>query len=345
VKTVAPTLLFALVTGLMSTGCEWVALGIALSDDDCESDCCGDECWDDPPEAPPPDPPTIDFTIADWPPMGSASTLTISAQADNGLGNTTFFFRNTVTRSFNGETSATLSVTGAELGEGFGRLEVDVASWDGSISRRGVDGLLVDLTAPTAYVDDLNVVRAVGDHFSFYMADAWIVSGCELTVGDQIFTEQLDPGFPPTLGVDWDFSLVSIPSEDLPIGTHSASLRVWGRGGQRVDPPGGDHDRRPAARRRDHLARGGRDARGLFRSAGDRVRRRPPSPSRSRSTSVARSSRPAPPRRPPSPSPPRTSRRVRPRSPRPPSTRPATAARRSSATSCSWPPSSSRRGR
>ncbi|MBK6516499.1 MAG: hypothetical protein IPM79_01300 [Polyangiaceae bacterium] len=230
-KTVAPTLLFALVTGLMSTGCEWVALGIALSDDDCESDCCGDECWDDPPEAPPPDPPTIDFTIADWPPMGSASTLSISAQADNGLGNTTFFFRNTVLRSFNGETSATLSVTGAELGEGFGRLEVDVASWDGSISRRGVDGLLVDLTAPTAYVDDLNVVRAVGDHFSFYMADAWIVSGCELTVGDQIFTEQLDPGFPPTLGVDWDFSLVSIPSEDLPIGTHSASLRVWDAAG------------------------------------------------------------------------------------------------------------------
>lgn len=235
-KTVATTLLFAALTATFSTGCEWVALGIALSDDDDCGDCCDDSCWDDT-EQPPPDPPTIDITIADWPPLGPSATLSVSAQSDNGLSSAVFYFRNTPSRSFAGETALTFTVTGSELGEGFGQLDVDVWGWDGSVSRRGVEGLLVDLSPPTAYFDDLNVLRATGDSFNFYMADAWIVSGCELTVGEQVFSEQLEPGYPETLGVEWDFSLVSIPTDQIPLGTHTASLRVWDAAGNEAVLP------------------------------------------------------------------------------------------------------------
>lgn len=237
-KAFTSTLLLAALTSLGTTGCEWVALGLALSEDDdscddgcCDdSDCCGDTGCLEP--APPPDPPTVTFTIPEWPPIGPNDTVTLNASSDGGLDATTFFFVNTFNKSFAGTQS--VSALGHELGEGFGQLEVLVTSFDGSFTRRAVDGLLVDLTPPSAYFDE-TVLPATGKELQFWMGDAWIVSRCSLTIGDKVFTEEVDPGYPDTIGVEWDYSLVTIPVEELPVGSHTAHVEVWDAAGNVAD--------------------------------------------------------------------------------------------------------------
>jgi len=232
--------LLAIATSLASAGCEWVLLGVALDDDDDEPcDCCDDECFDDecfdgecfdPP--PPSAPPVVQISIADWPPIGPNGVVTVSASADQGLSRADFFFKNTYTATFQGVSFSgeTATASGSNLGEGFGQLDVAVYALDGAFTKSVVQDLLVDLTPPEAYFDQ-TVLPATGADLTFWMADAWVVSGCELTVGSAILSEQLEQGYPTTLGVEWDFSLVSFAVEQIPVGNHAALLRVWDAAG------------------------------------------------------------------------------------------------------------------
>lgn len=228
-----PAFLFAFAAAActLCTGCEWVLLGLAVTDESsCDADCC--DCAPTPQPTPDPvDPPTVDLLIADWPPIGPEGVVTVEASSDDGLSSATFTFRNTVDVPMSGASEDSAEASGAELGEGLGSLSVRVTTFQGATTRRQVDGLLVDLGKPTIYVDD-TTLKADGGELAYWMADAWIVAGSELLIdGVSVTHTELDPGYPSTLGSEWDFSLVTVPSSVLPLGQHDAEIRVWDAAG------------------------------------------------------------------------------------------------------------------
>ncbi len=225
-------LLFAGTTALASSGCE-IALIIAATtaDDDgyeCYDACeCYGDCWTDDDGTQPPTavPPVIGINIADWPPIGPSGEVEVTASVDSGsLSSVEFDFRHTARKSVSG-VYVTVAARGDELGEGFGTLGVEANTVGGAGARKEVSNLLVDLTPPEAYVDD-HVLPAQGASLSFWIADAWVVSSYELTIDDDVFTETLEPGYPETLGVEWDYSLVTIPVEQIDPGVHAGTLLV-----------------------------------------------------------------------------------------------------------------------
>lgn len=233
-------LLFAGTTALASSGCE-IALIVAATADDDDGECwdacdCYGECWTDDGVTPPPTStaPTINIDLPDWPPLGSDGEVQVDASVTEGsLVDAEFFFRNSVRKSFGSSATgatATVSAFGDELGEGYGTLAVEVNVSTGAGARKEVTNMLVDLTAPAAYTDD-TILPAQNAELYFWIADAWVVSGYELVVGGEVFTETLEPGYPSTLGVDWDYSLVSIPVESFPVGVHNGDLRVFDAAG------------------------------------------------------------------------------------------------------------------
>lgn len=212
-----------------ASGCELALIIIATSDDDGEClECCGDECWSDDGWTEPPaaTPPTVALQIADWPPIGPTGEVEVVASSPSGLDRATFTFRYAVTRTFaDGTGTQTVRATGAELGEGLGTLQVRVTGRDGAWTERGVANLLVDLSPPTSYFDD-SILPASGAELRFWIADAWVVSSYTLEVAGKTFEEQLEPGYPSTFGIDWDYSLVSVPVEEIPVGVHAGVLMV-----------------------------------------------------------------------------------------------------------------------
>lgn len=231
-------LLFAGAAALSSSGCEIALIIAATADDDdddgCYGECCYGDCWtDDGVEPPPPTTsvPTMSIDVPDWPPIGPDGKVTVDASIPSGvLRDARFVFRNSITKSFGSTANGTVFAYGDELGEGLGTLTVDVNASNGSGARKEVTNLLVDLTAPSSYSDD-TILPAQGADLYFWIADAWVVSGYELVIGGKTFTETLAPGYPSTIGVEWDYSLVSIPVEELPVGVHSGDLRVWDAAG------------------------------------------------------------------------------------------------------------------
>lgn len=210
-----------------------LALGVSLSG--CFGGCFRGNQQSPTPTTPPPrDPATIDVEIADWPPLGPSGTIAVSAESDDGLNSATLYFAEDVTRLFpaHGD-EGTATFNGEELGEGMGTLWIDVSTMRGDISQRQVSDFLVDLSPPVAFLDDTRL-RASGDPLRFYIGDAWVVSGYALEVDGKTFTDELDPGYPETLGVDWDYSYVEIPSESIPEGANEATLEVWDAAGNRV---------------------------------------------------------------------------------------------------------------
>ncbi len=188
-----------------------------------------DDGWVDPGE--PADPPTVDFSIPEWPPLGPTDALTVSAYGEAGLASIDASFRSNPTVFLNGELSADVDFYGDELGEGLGTLDVTVTGMDGGWAHRQVQNLLVDLTPPTAYFT-ATILPAEGATLDFWIADAWIVSGYELWVGDQwVSSGSLPEGYPATLGVEWDYSLVRIPVESFPAGATDAQLWVYDAAG------------------------------------------------------------------------------------------------------------------
>jgi hypothetical protein len=137
-------------------------------------------------------------------------------------------FRNLVTKQASG-TNDTIYVSGQELGEGFGRLTVDAFDFDGASATRWVDDLLVDLTAPEIYLGD-TILRPDGE-LELWVADAWVLGDVTLEVGATSLSHVFDEGYPPTLGTDWDYSLVSFAGSELPEGKANAKLTVYDAAG------------------------------------------------------------------------------------------------------------------
>ncbi len=224
-------LCFAGLTASASSGCEIVLIIAATADDDdyeCYDACdCYGECGtDEPPPTENPSPPTVTISIADWPPAGPGTQIHVDAVANGGsLVGATWFFRNKVTTEFDGATAGSTWINGEALGEGFGTLTIDVETNVDTGTRREVQDFLVDLSEPTAYADD-TVLPAAGAELNFWIADAWVVSGYYLSIGGKTFEAELEPGYPSTLGVEWDYSLVSIPVSEIPVGVHEGLLVV-----------------------------------------------------------------------------------------------------------------------
>lgn len=229
-------LCFAGLTASASSGCEIVLIIAATADDDdyeCYDACdCYGECGtDEPPPTENPSPPTVTISIPDWPPTGPDTEVKVDAIANGGtLIGATWFFRNKVTSGFGGVSAGSSYVFGRDLGEGFGTLTVDVETNMNTGTRREVADFLVDLSEPTAYADD-TVLPAAGAELNFWIADAWVVSGYELTIAGKTFQDVLEPGYPSTLGVEWDYSLVGIPVSEIPVGVHVGELRVFDAAG------------------------------------------------------------------------------------------------------------------
>jgi hypothetical protein len=208
------------------TGCIEIGIAIALSDlDDDEELPPPDDEWTPPPPPPQPVPPEVTIQIADWPPIGPSSTLEVNATAANGVSSATISFRNEVQLWAEGETSVTFSPSGAELGEGLGRMAVRVTAIDGAWTERAVDDLLVDLSPPVAVLGP-TTLPASGASFDFWMGDAWVVSSARFEFAGAIVEEVLPEGYPDTLGVSWDYSLVRVPVEQLPATTDVATITV-----------------------------------------------------------------------------------------------------------------------
>ena len=155
-------LLLAASTASASSGCEIALIVAATTDDDDECfDPC--ECWGecDPAPEPTPSPPTVTISIPDWPPLGPDGEVTVEAATTNTtLSRATFWFREQHEESFSGGTTGTVRASGADLGEGLGTLTVEVRTAGGAWTKKEVTDLLVDLSAPTAYVDDTVLRRA-----------------------------------------------------------------------------------------------------------------------------------------------------------------------------------------
>lgn len=211
----------AMAASTLTTGCELLFL-LAIDDEEPPPEWVDE--WEDPVA------PTVDITIADWPPIGPSGTVEVSASSPAGLSSATFWFRNRADVPLNGGNEQRFTVDGASLGEGRGQLVVEVTGFDGARTTRYVDDLLVDLGAPVAYLDAA-VLPASDAKLRFWIGDAWVVSGYRLLIGGKSFEHQLPEGYPPTFGTAWDFSLVSIPVEEIPPGVHLAELEVYDAAG------------------------------------------------------------------------------------------------------------------
>ncbi|MBW2453880.1 MAG: hypothetical protein JRI68_05200 [Deltaproteobacteria bacterium] len=221
------TCLSACLPLLPSTGC-WPFFGPWDDDDDVEP-------WDSPQAVTPDAPMMGPLEIPHWPPLGESDAIHVEVSDDVGLRQLIFSFRNEVFRSLSGN-SASVSVTGGELGEGFGTLEVYLEDTEGASRTRTVEDLLVDLSPPEITLGD-TVLGAQEDHLEAWVGDAWVIGKAELTVGAIVVEHDFDDGYPPTLGEAWDYSLVKFSVAGLPQGVHEASLTAFDAAGNETTEP------------------------------------------------------------------------------------------------------------
>jgi hypothetical protein len=185
----------------------------------------GGEPVADVPDAPVLPPSVVSVDLPSWPPLGPTGQLTANLRDDRGLSRVDFDFNHHVSRTLAGGSLESVTVTGEELGEGFGTLQIRAFDFEGGTATRAVTDLLVDLTPPKAELGK-TVVRAKDDHLELWVADAWVLGA--VTLGFQGSTQQhvFDEIYPSTLGEAWDYSLVKFASESLVEGEDTAELTV-----------------------------------------------------------------------------------------------------------------------
>jgi hypothetical protein len=177
------------------------------------------------------EPPFVqDVSVPDWPPPSASTVITAHVTDDEGLSRIVFDFAEYNEIDVSG-TSATADVTGAELGEGFGTLHVIAYDTDGGWTHQTVTNFLVDLSPPKGALVTGLVRRAEGVDLQAWVGDAWVLGGAELTFGGVTRGVAFEEGYPPTIGVEWDTSLVTLPTIDFPEGSGLAELRVWDAAG------------------------------------------------------------------------------------------------------------------
>lgn len=177
------------------------------------------------PDVPPPSISYID--VPDWPPIGPDGEVTVSVTSSAPLSILEYGFKNFLVRS-----PSETTVTGLELGEGFGTLSVRATDTRGGFASRDVTDLLVDLTPP-----EITLGQTVVSHdgmVAFWVADAWILGRVEIEFSGARRSHQFQIGYPETLGESWDVSLVEFHAEELPEGAGPARIRAVDAAGNEV---------------------------------------------------------------------------------------------------------------
>jgi hypothetical protein len=171
--------------------------------------------------------------IPTWPPPGPATEITAWLNDDEGMTDGQFVFASTVPFAVSG-TAASVTVTGAQLGEGYGTMAVIVWDEDDSVAQQLVTNLLVDLSPPEGELLQSVFQRAEGADVLLWVGDAWVLGGAELTFNGVTQAYSFEEGYPSTLGEEWDTSLITLPSMAFPEGAGKAVLRVWDAAGNQA---------------------------------------------------------------------------------------------------------------
>lgn len=221
---------------LITSGC--IPPGWLFDDDDDEVPLLAPPA--DPGPAPADDAaPTLDIEIADWPPIGRDTGVSVTASSQSGLARVELDFLYHATVLTTG-TAATVFVTGQELGEGYGRLAVGAFDVRGAFTEGWVDNLLVDLSPPEVTLGQVLLPAAPGmpeSQLELFVADAWVLGRVELQVGSVVLVHDFEDGYPPSIGTEWDTSLVLFPASALPLGANTAEIRAYDAAGNVATQP------------------------------------------------------------------------------------------------------------
>jgi hypothetical protein len=191
--------------------------------------------WDDrdppprsTPAAPPPDaPPRVEtIDIPEWPPLGERGPVRVQASDDRGLSRIEFEFARRTSVQVRGS-FASAGAFGATLGEGFGELVVRAVDTNNGFAERKVEDLLIDLTPPIVEIGRTVVpARGPDAKLDLWVADAWVLGKVTLDFAGVELVHEFEPGYPDTLGKEWDQSIVSFDVAKLPPGRATAWLTV-----------------------------------------------------------------------------------------------------------------------
>lgn len=224
-------------------GCWWLAPswdGDAGDDDDDDGWSNEDDDWeasdtDDPPEL------SVDVGVGgNDGVMGPDDTIAVFVDDDDTETlDVSFRFALSVRRDVDRGGSTT--ITGAEIGEGYGDLQIQVSDADGGNTSTAVEGLLVDLTPPSIEMEPcILAANGKGDRgtMAAWIGDAWALGDVTLVVAPQdgldlapaVFTETF-ASWPATFGESWDWSFFSVSAAQLPAGSSTATYTVRDRAG------------------------------------------------------------------------------------------------------------------
>lgn len=179
-------------------------------------------------------PEVTDVLIPSWPPVGPGTLISASASdVDGDLEEITFDFRELVHVPAQGS-SDEVSVSGVQLGEGYGALYVTAWDLGGGWADQEVTDFLVDLSPPKGALVTRSFARGPGQDIDLWVSDAWVLGGVELSFGGVSRSFTFAEGYPSTLGETWDSSLVHFASTDFPEASGSATLRVWDAAGNQT---------------------------------------------------------------------------------------------------------------
>lgn len=197
-------------------------------------------CCTEPSEPPPPPrrtttgntasgPRITDVELPMWPPLGPGDELVVHVDnSSSGASSTlTAQFRNVVTVPVGGMVSL-VALGASELGEGYGRLDLEIASWGGGGGqRRAVENLLVDLTPPTVEIERTVVSphgAGLDGDIALWVTDAFVLGSVEMTFRGKKFEKTFPEAYPATLGTEADVSRVAFSAADLTDGEGTAVI-------------------------------------------------------------------------------------------------------------------------
>lgn len=160
--------------------------------------------------------------VPEWPPLGRSSVVTVSCSSPNGPGALRAAFARQTSRVVG--TSSSITFNGADLGEGFGTLTLELTDPLGAGAQRTVENLLVDLSDPGVELET-DVVRPTGE-LVLSVYDAWVLGEVEVTVDGKTSSHAFPKVYPGTLGRDFDQSRVTIPLLGVSVGAQSAVVVV-----------------------------------------------------------------------------------------------------------------------
>ncbi len=179
------------------------------------------------PAAPADAPPHVELIdVPDWPPLGERGKVNVQASDDRGLSRIDFEFAKKTSVQVRGS-FASASTLGESLGEGFGELVVRAVDFNNGFAERKVEDLLIDLTPPKVEIGRAVLpARGPDARLDLWVADAWVLGKVTLEFAGVELVHEFEPGYPDTIGKEWDQSIVSFDVSKLPPGRATAWLTV-----------------------------------------------------------------------------------------------------------------------